>query len=416
MNDHPPDQWDELFGQLPIDSQVEPRHQAELRERVLRAFDETGRDPALVPVERKTYQLQRIGRLLMKYQVPYWAAAALLLTAFAWLGPWGTVPALAVEQVIQNLADAKTARFQMVVQVAGQPEAKARAFFKLPNRLRQEMDYGLVFISDWEVGKMVTLTPAAKQASVISLLNQPAASKQGSQNPFESTRDLLRRAIADPQTKVESLGTKTIDGRQLLGFRIPMALQTTTVWADPDTRFPVQIEADLAGPPATHVVMSGYEFNVELDEALFSLTIPDGFTVAESQLDVSPGTEMEFLATLKTCAETLDGELPSGLNPVGIANYVAKYFATSIARHGKGPAAPQAQAVNRVTRGLLFVTTLNQGEWGYAGEAAKLGEKDKPILWYKPAGSSTYRVIYADLTARESTSPPAVTKTEPTKP
>jgi hypothetical protein len=31
----------------------------------------------------------------------------------------------------------------------------------------------------------------------------------------------------------------------------------------------------------------------------------------------------------------------------------------------------------------------------------KLGTPDRPILWYKPTGADTYRVIYADLSVKE---------------
>jgi hypothetical protein len=53
-------------------------------------------------------------------------------------------------------------------------------------------------------------------------------------------------------------------------------------------------------------------------------------------------------------------------------------------------------------RGMMFVAQLPaESNWRYAGENVKYGEADRPIFWYRQAGSQTYRVIYADLTVKD---------------
>jgi hypothetical protein len=53
---------------------------------------------------------------------------------------------------------------------------------------------------------------------------------------------------------------------------------------------------------------------------------------------------------------------------------------------------------------MLFVAKLpKESNWRYAGNGVKVNTPDTPIFWYRPAGSQTYRVIYADLTVREMT-------------
>jgi hypothetical protein len=42
-----------------------------------------------------------------------------------------------------------------------------------------------------------------------------------------------------------------------------------------------------------------------------------------------------------------------------------------------------------------------EGKWHYAGEGVKLGDAGKAIFWYRPKGSDTYRVIYADLSVKD---------------
>ncbi len=36
-------------------------------------------------------------------------------------------------------------------------------------------------------------------------------------------------------------------------------------------------------------------------------------------------------------------------------------------------------------------------DWHYAGADATFGDATTPVFWYRPEGSVTYRVVYADL-------------------
>jgi hypothetical protein len=46
---------------------------------------------------------------------------------------------------------------------------------------------------------------------------------------------------------------------------------------------------------------------------------------------------------------------------------------------------------------MVFISRLSGGTWRYAGQNVRFGDPTTPILWYQPAGSAAYRVIYADL-------------------
>lgn len=61
--------------------------------------------------------------------------------------------------------------------------------------------------------------------------------------------------------------------------------------------------------------------------------------------------------------------------------------------------------------GFEFLDSLYDNELAdahYAGATVTLGEKNRPVFWYKPAGSNDYRVIFADLTVKEMNTPPQV--------
>jgi hypothetical protein len=49
----------------------------------------------------------------------------------------------------------------------------------------------------------------------------------------------------------------------------------------------------------------------------------------------------------------------------------------------------------------------------YAGKGVSLGAADRPIFWYRPKDAKNYRVIFADLTVREATTPPNVPDAQP---
>ncbi|MHC4460313.1 MAG: hypothetical protein ACYS6W_14385, partial [Planctomycetota bacterium] len=53
-------------------------------------------------------------------------------------------------------------------------------------------------------------------------------------------------------------------------------------------------------------------------------------------------------------------------------------------------------------KGMFFLQLLEtDGKYHYAGKGVKLGDADKAIFWYQPKDSTTYRVIYGDLSVKE---------------
>jgi hypothetical protein len=68
----------------------------------------------------------------------------------------------------------------------------------------------------------------------------------------------------------------------------------------------------------------------------------------------------------------------------------------------------------RVDRGLQFANGLPpSADAHYVGKGVSFGAADTPIFWYRPKDSKNYRVIYADLSVRDSDTPPNVTTGQP---
>ena len=406
MNEQNHEYWDELFDQLPIDTSPDSQHQAKLKARALAAFDDQSTVQPLPPEHR----IKKLGSILMKYKVPHWTVAGTMLAGIFWLVSSGGKSAVAVDQVVDNMVNAKTAKFEMIVKVTGQPQQKFDAFYMAPSHFRQEIAGGMVNIADWEQGRMIGLNESTKQATLVKLVNLTEEHKTGSQmNQFDMIRERLRQATENPETEVESLGEKRIDGRDLVGFRFPESVQPMTIWADPITHFPVRIESTMVGPPQTEVVMSNYEFNVDLDESLFSMEIPDDYKVIEMEVDATPPTEADFIASLKMGCEMSGGQFPDGFDAVAIGAYVGKAIASQSLAAADGPSPELLEKVAKLSRGFQFAMTLPKtANAHYAGQNVKLGDSDRPIFWYKPEGPETYRVLYADLSVKETAKAPEV--------
>jgi DNA-directed RNA polymerase specialized sigma24 family protein len=55
-----------------------------------------------------------------------------------------------------------------------------------------------------------------------------------------------------------------------------------------------------------------------------------------------------------------------------------------------------------IKRAFTFAKGLPpESDWHYAGKDATFGDAETAIFWYRPQGSETYRVIYADLSVKD---------------
>lgn len=401
MSNDEHDDWEKLFQQLPVDTSVRNEHREQLREQILSTHQKPRAHLTL------SFRLNEIGRTFMRYKIPHWTAATILVALLMWLVQAGSTPAFALDQVVKNMMQARSARFDVAATVAGQPLQKMKGYFLEPNHFRQELTSGYIHIADWQAGKMIGLDPNSKQATVFNLVNISEDAKRKMQtNQFEAIRESLRQAMANPDKKIEQLGKKQLDGRTVIGFRFLSGPLPMTLWADPQTNFPVRIEAIMVGSPQTEVVMNNYEFNVDLDKSLFSMTVPEGYQVVQANLDASPPTEQDFIIALRMCAQTT-GEFPTGYDAMAVGKYVALYLVKQGIEKNKGPTGTQMEEAVRIGRGFQFALMLpTESESHYAGAGAKVGDAERAIFWYRPTGLEKYRVIYADFTVKESATAP----------
>jgi outer membrane lipoprotein-sorting protein len=420
-----------LLEGMPFDDAPRPEQVKRLREQVLDRFEQAAR--ANTAGLWWKYALDEGRKVMRKPIVRLVAAAACLAIVAFWLLAPGQQSARAFEKFADAIVQAKTARFQMEVNVEGQPTQKIQAFYLTPGKFRQEITLGkpgqdaatVINISDFSAGKMVSLQPAEKKAMIMNLIGGPKA--KSAENYFERLRELLAGIRNAENKEYQPLGEKEIDGKKAVGFRYDTPAATVNLWGNPLTGTPVRIYTVWSGIPRTEVVMSDFDINVELNAALFNLTPPAGYKVQSIDVDASEPREQDLVEGFKTCAEMGGGEFPETLDTAGVQKLIIKYSLSKAKEMSDELMQQLMKEAIKIGRGFQFAMQLPESaDAHYAGKGVKRGTPDRPIFWYKPEGAKTYRVLFADLTLRDTAGPPQVAgakrlekaskTTSPTKP
>lgn len=285
------------------------------------------------------------------------------------------------------------------------------------DRIRTESEgpgkHKTVHIWDGRLGKSINLIPDQKRAT-ISKKEDKSKDKASSQAPQDAAarfRTLLLDARDKPGVKRESLGETEIDGHRVVGVRITHSdgLEMS-VWGDPKTGLPVRIETTTAMVPNLKSTKSDFEFNVELDESLFSVEPPAGyeigvFFIGHPVFDPSSTEEKDLIETFREYSRLSGGLFPATLNLEAITMIVYAQFGQERLQK---PGAEQelSETQTKLQRGLTFSVLLpKKADAHYAGKGVSLGAADKPIFWCHPKDSKTYRIIYADLSVRDAAAP-----------
>jgi len=341
-------------------------------------------------------------RTIMKSTITKLAAAAVIIVAvFAGIHQFGVDGAsVAFADIVEQLANARTMTYSIVTRtpVESMPTLRLQMAFKEPGYMRTTTADGYINVIDWTQNKGISLWPPKREYIDIEASNYQ---HDPAQDPFAVVEKL--RTLPDQADEV--LGEKEIDGRVLQGFRVTQDDMINTVWIDPQTAQLVRVEIEYTNSPGMNTIMTDFQFNAELDDSLFSLVPPEGFTRLEVQADVSTVTEQDLTAYLQMWSTwTKDGSFPPTFNPIELPKVTAEMIKEG--KFGEGETSDQERRAEAMLmyRGIMFVTQLPaDSNWRYAGENVKYGEAETPIFWYQPTGSQTYRVIYGDLSVKNVT-------------
>jgi outer membrane lipoprotein-sorting protein len=351
----------------------------------------------------------------MRSSVSRVAAAVIFILALTGVALWfhgaGATPTLA--DFIQPVLDAKTAKMKAFWERDGKRVATADIFIS-GSRVRMEQQHpgrsNTIHVQDKSKGVSIMLNSATKTAVVNKLVGVPR--ERASVSPL----DQLRSMVLDenkPNVKRESLGEKEIDGRRAVGWRLsgPGLHEpglTVTIWGDPESGLPIRMESfyAMSGKAAT---MREFILNPDLDESLFNLDPPAGYKVINTQTDLSPRTEKDLGETLRRFGEVC-GVFPNALDVLNVKTIIEEFLRRAPDKDDH----KANELLMLALRGFGFVVELpSEADAHYAGKGVSFGAADMPIFWYRPTGVKTYRVIYADLSIRETDAPPTVPDAQP---
>lgn len=246
-----------------------------------------------------------------------------------------------------------------------------------------------VSIIDLETSRVLSLSQEDKKAVIMSLEGLPPLP-----NYLDNLKALIRMLDESGAFEIEDLGRSEIGGRTVVGFLAIHPKAEVTIWADVETGLPVEIEQ---AEGQLVILAKNLQFDVQMDESLFSMEIPEGYSSQETTLDLMGSTEEDFIAGLRLRAEVFgDGQFP---DDVSLEAYIKQ--AGAIAEQIKSMELPDEEETElgmKMSRHLLFLRFFKgQGQWTWRGQGVQLGDAKTPIFWYQPQDSETYRVIYGDL-------------------
>jgi len=272
--------FEKVVGRLNIDAEPNPEHKQKLRRQMLSAFKKAEQEPA-----NRIIVFRALRSIIMKSPFTKIATAvAIILIAgigIHYLGGSLDGASVAWSQVVEQLNNyTKYKCRQRVVREQGPQRPTMQVYHLNLQQRRQEVENGDIHIIDMRSENPITveLDPAEKKATVTNLIG------------FGPRKDphIIAMVKRFEQQSTEKLGTKKVDGKDLQGFRhSPNEHNEFTVWVDPDTKLPVEIEIKHLNRGQT-IFLDDFEFDFELDPSAFSTDVPDGYEVKTINQDYSP--------------------------------------------------------------------------------------------------------------------------------
>jgi len=220
--------------------------------------------------------------------------------------------------VIQPLLTAETGSFKMTIDVVDsgldwincgdETVQTIEVVFAGPGRTRWDIPTGEVLIANMWEGKVMILQPAKMQAAVMQVGPPGVIPTHNRFNKVLELRQLIQYVLDAEDTNEDSvqfLGEREIDGVTCVGFymTVPVHHGDITVWADVKSRLPIRIEQTMGKQTA---LVSNIAYDIELDESLFSVEPPKGYSVPTPEAEIEAEDEQpQFVVTgVVTDAET----------------------------------------------------------------------------------------------------------------
>jgi len=341
-----------------------------------------------------------IWRRIMESKVSKIAAAAVIIAAVL-IGIHqfgGPIEGVAWADVVRPILTARTVVFN-VIMAEGENVPITRVMNMGTQRVRGEVlspdgkTVQAISIVDYDTSRMLQLIPSQKRAVLIEMKDLP----EKPENILETMRNIITDLQNDPDFSVEPLGEHEIDGRIATGFRAMGPDEEVTVWADSETALPIRMEQKWRQMQFT---CTDFQFDIDMDETLFSMEIPEGYSaLPTAEVSIGGSNEQNLIEALRIYAEIiLEGFFPN--------EFIGQEYMDDVMKNReKWSQYSQEQKLEfglKLLRGYTFIQLLkDENDWNYVGKGVKFGDEESPVCWYRPTDSETYRVIYGDLSVKD---------------
>ena len=268
---------------------------AELDQRIVRDAMLTQKTTKAEPSAAMRSEL---WRMIMQSRMTKYATVAVIvfvmIVGIVELGkPIGASKVFAV--AMDNIRQARTFSCIEMFEVTYEDDGKEGTYllkqkwmFKEPDWRRHEeltspwpQYVGEVTISDYGTRQELSFRPAEKTARLRDLISDYTIDKNTGELKLTQLNTRLRDRILEWSAgAVEDCGNVVLDGQSMRMLQSHHDNRITTVWVDPQTNDPVQVEHQWTDESRSPVMITAIQIDVELDDDLFSLEPPEGYTLS----------------------------------------------------------------------------------------------------------------------------------------
>ena len=393
-----------------IDKLIKKLHlsaSAELDERV---HSEISR--ALAESEKtKSAELEpNMWRIIMKSRITKFVAAAVIIIAAFTISLQLSTSGVAWGALVEKIESVESVVYHLTtnVKMQGLPQgqttkSEAIAYYSSEHGTRVEsyIDDKLSFTMYLNPKENIFVSVMADQKKFMKVTDKsPDELKQISEK--DDPRVMVRHMMS---TEYEQLGRDKINGIDVEGIECtgPGVMggmfedATARLWVEIGTDFPVRIEIEGivgGGQMEMSMVMDDFQWNVELDPALFVPDIPSDYTSVEMSLPgVDEGTAINGL---RLFAELSDGQYPSGLAFTTLMKEITEAL---VAKYGIRLAEKEddyANAIQNILPAASFYAQLVGKDAVYHGDRVTAENPELVLLRWK-VSEGVYRVVFGDL-------------------
>jgi len=257
-----------------------------------------------LPAQNKSKTVQtaavqpNVWRVIMRSRITQYAAAAVIIlaiiTGIVELGkPIGASVAFAA--AMDSVRNAGTFSCTQIFgasyedgEVNGKYLLKQKLMFKEPDWERHEQltspwprHIGEITITRYDTRQRLILRPAENTATLYDVSSEYFIDEQTDELKLTHLNTRLRDYILELSSgAIEDLGGGELDGQSVRLLRSRNDKRIATIWIDPETNYPVQIELTWTDQNHSPMMFTLIQIDTELDDDLFSLEPPEGYTLS----------------------------------------------------------------------------------------------------------------------------------------